>query len=1035
MKKIILMSLVLMFTLIHATMAQTRTVSGRVTDQKSGDGLPGVTVLLKGTTNGVSTSSDGAFSLSVPEKGGTLVFSSVGMTTQERAIGTDSQISVALETDAKKLSEIVVVGYGSQSKVLITGAVTTVDAKQFQGQPVTGIDQALQGRAAGVQVTSGSGTPGGGVSVRIRGANSISASSEPLYVIDGVPVNTGSYSDIGVGNQQTNALADINPNDIASMEILKDASASAIYGSRAANGVVLITTKHGQQGKTKISADVYLGVQQVRKKLAVLNGQQAQDLINESRTNVGLSPRYVTANPVGSQLLFSNANTNWQDEIFRNANVSNYNLTAAGGDAKTTFLLSGSFFNQDGIILGSGYTRGSGRFNLEHKLSDKVKFGTNMSVSRSTSNRINNDNNIYGVLSAAVLTGAQTPVYNPDGTYAHDPFNASVENPVAAALLPTFTSVNTRAIGNTYIQVEPVRDLILRSSIGADFLNLQENRFLPSTLNAGRSTSGLANANSRYDVAWLNENTANYSKTFGENHISLLLGQSVQKSVQQGIQATSTNFATNLITQLAAGAVKQTASSDATSWTLLSYFSRLNYDYKNKYILTAGIRSDGSSRFGANNRYGYFPSVSTAWRVSQESFLIDNPVISELKLRAGYGQTGNFNIGNFSSYTLYGVGSNFLANYNSIAGLGIQQLGNPNLTWEKSSQVNVGVDLGVFNNRIVFAANAFKSNTNSLLQNLPLPLTSGFSSITSNVGALENKGLELELTTQNVKHDDFSWTTNFNMSFIRNKVTQLANPSAQYPDGAPYAAGFASRVQVGQPLGAFYGYVVDKIYQTADQVAADNNAARAATGKPNTSYQAQATSPGDIRFKDLNGDGIITSADQQVIGSAQPKFFGGINNQLSYKGLDLAFFFQFTSGNSIYNFTRAFAENMSSQFGQLATTLDRWTPTNTDTSVPRAAAGDPNQNSRASTRFLEDGSYMRLKTASLGYNLPKAWIGAAHLQNVRVYVAGQNLLTFTKYSGLDPEVSTFSGTNTSMGTDFLTFPQARTYQVGINIGL
>ncbi|QKG51339.1 TonB-dependent receptor domain-containing protein [Hymenobacter sp. BRD67] len=394
-------------------------------------------------------------------------------------------------------------------------------------------------------------------------------------------------------------------------------------------------------------------------------------------------------------------------------------MTASGGDAKTTFLVSGTYFNQDGIILGSGYKRGSGRLNLEHKISDKVKFGTNLTVSRSTSNRINNDNNIYGVLSAAILTGSQTPVYNADGTYAHDPLNASIENPVAAALVPTFTSVNTRAIGNVYLQVEPIQGLVLRSSVGGDYLNLQENRFIPSTLNAGRATSGLANANSRYDIAWLNENTATYNKAFGDHHVSLLLGQSAQKSAQQGIQATATTFATNLITQLAAGAVKQTASSDATQWTLLSYFSRLNYDYKGKYLVTAGIRGDGSSRFGANNKYGYFPSVSLGWRIGQEAFLVDNPIVSELKLRGGYGQTGNFNIGNFSSYTLYGVGSTYLANYNNVAGLGIQQLGNPDLTWEKSAQVNIGVDFGVLNNRVLLSANVFKSKTSALLQNLP----------------------------------------------------------------------------------------------------------------------------------------------------------------------------------------------------------------------------------------------------------------------------------------------------------------------------
>ena len=1028
----------LTFFLLQQVVAQNRTISGRVTDATTGEGVPGATVLLLGTTTGAATNADGTYTLSVPAAGGTIRATFVGYLALEQPIGSSNRLDIALRANTKQLSEVVVVGYGTQSKALVTGAVASVTAQEFEHQPIASIDQALQGRASGVQVQSGSGTPGGAVAVRIRGTNSISASSEPLYVVDGVPINTGSYSDIGVGNQQTNALSDINPNDIASMEILKDASAAAIYGSRAANGVVLITTKHGQQGRTKVTLDAYRGVQQVREKLDVLNGQQMQDLINEERTNVGLAPRYVTTNPTSTQSLFSTVSTNWQDEIFRTAKVQNYTLTASGGDARTTFLLSGTYFDQDGIILGSGYKRGSSRINLDHKISDKVKIGSNLTLSRSSSNRINNDNNIYGVLSAALLLGGQTPVRNADGTYARDPYNSTVENPVASALVPTFKSVQTRAIGNVYAQVEPVAGLVIRSSIGGDYLNLQENRYLPSTLNVARAVGGQANANSRYDISWLNENTATYLKHFGDHHFTVLLGQSVQQSFQQGIAATATGFATDKIQQLTAGATKTLTNSDASEWTLLSYFGRLNYDYQGKYILTAGVRTDGSSRFGTNNKYGWFPSISGSWRIGQERFLADNDVISELKLRAGYGQTGNFNIGNYSSLTLWGVGTANLANYNNVAGLAPTQLGDPNLTWEKSAEVNLGTDIGVYNNRVLFSANIFRRNTNRLLLNSPLALTSGFASYTTNVGALWNKGLELELTTQNVQTTDFNWTSNFNISFIRNEVTKLPNQNA------PQTVGFASRLQVGESLGSFYGYVADRIYQSADEVASDNRAARETTGNSSINYQLPGTSAGDIRFKDLNGDGIITGDDQKIIGHAQPKFFGGFNNQFTYKGIDLAFFFQYTYGNDLLNATRIYTEGMNSSFGQWAGTLDRWTPTNTNTDVPRAAFSDPNSNTRNSDRFIEDGSYLRLKTATLGYNLPKDWVKAVHLQNARIYLSGQNLLTFTKYKGLDPEVSTYNGGsfsgssslgNTAPGTDFLTFPQARTFQVGINLGL
>ena len=1026
MKKIIFMSLLFMFTFLHGAMSQTRTVSGRVTDQASGGGLPGVTVLLKGTTNGVSTNSDGSFNLSVPDNGGTLVFSSVGMTTQERAIGTESQLNVALAQDAKQLSEIVVVGYGSQNKTLVTGAVTSVDAKQFEGQPVAGLDQVLQGRASGVQVTQNSGTPGGGVSVRIRGNNSISAGSDPLYVIDGVPINTGSYSNVGVGNQQLNALSDINPNDIASIEVLKDASAAAIYGSRAANGVVLVTTKHGKSGRTKVDLNYYTGVQQTIKRAEVLNGQEAQDLINEQRVNGGLAPRYVAANPTAAQVLFTGADTNWQNEIFRTAPVSNYSATVSGGDAKTKFLLSGTFFDQQGIIIASGFKRGSGRLNLEHSISDRVRVGSNLSLSRSLSNRIANDNNIYGVLSAAVLLGSQTPVYNPDGTYGRDPFS-SVENPVAAALEPTLQARNGRLIGNVFAEVEPVKNLRLRTSFGADYLTLKEDQFLPNVLLQAVGSNGSGTSNNRSDVNWLNETTANYTKTFNDDHnVNLLLGGSVQKSVQEGIQATATNFPGNTIRTLAAGSLKSQASSDATVWTLVSGFARLNYDFRGKYIVAASVRRDGSSRFGKNNQYGVFPAASLAWRVGQEDFLKDNDIVSELKVRAGYGQTGNFDIANFASRGLFGVGVNNNANYLQQAGLVPTQIANPDLTWEKSAEYNVGVDFGVFDNRVLLSANVFERNTNKLLLNRQLPLTSGLGSISQNIGSLQNRGLEFEVTTQNVKSTDFTWTTNFNVSMIRNKVTSLV-------DDAPFAAGFASRVQVGESLGSFYGFQVDRLFQTTDEIAALDAAAKLNNGA--TAVYQKDAKPGDIKFVDLDNNGVINALDQKIIGSAQPNFFGGINNTLGYKGIDLNFFFQFTQGNEIYNNTRAFAEGMNGQFGQLATVRNRWTPTNTNTDMPRAVNGDPNTNRRTSTRFLEDGSYLRLKTITLGYNLPTNIVSVARLQSARIYVSGQNMLTFTKYQGLDPEISTFSGTNTALGTDFLTFPQARTIQVGINIGL
>ncbi|WP_188559917.1 SusC/RagA family TonB-linked outer membrane protein [Hymenobacter glacieicola] len=1015
---------VLALSATHA-LAQTRTVSGRVTDRTNGEGLPGVTVLVKGTTTGVSTNSDGTFTLTAPSSATTLSFSSVGFLPIERPI-TDGNITVGLSPDSKALSEVVVVGYGEQSKKLTTGAITQVSAREFETQPIASAEQALQGRAAGVQVSSNSGTPGGAISVRVRGNNSISASSEPLYVVDGVPINSGSYSNIGVGNQGLNALSDINPNDIASIEVLKDASAAAIYGSRGANGVVLITTKRGASGATRISYDGYIGTQNTIKRLDPLTGQEAQDLINEARTNVGLAPRYVAANPTTQQNLFSSANTNWQDEIFRAARIQSHTVTMSGGDNKSRFLVSGTYFDQEGIIIGSGFNRGSIRLNLDHNVSDRVRVGVSLTGSRALSQRQNNDNNIYGVLSTALLLGSQTPIYNADGTFARDRFS-SVENPVAAATLPIISARNNRAIGNIYADAELLKGLRLRTSLGGDYLNLKEDRFIPSTALQAVGSNGLGNANSRYDVGWINENTLTYNRSLGDHSFTLLLGQSAQKSVQQGIITNVTGFATNRIRQLSAGSVKVDASSDETLWTLLSYFGRLNYNYKGKYIFQGSLRRDGSSRFGVENKYGWFPAASVAWRVGEEAFLQDNDLISELRLRGGYGVVGNFEIGNFASRNLYGVGAGNLANYNAVAGIAPTQLGVRDLGWEQTQEINVGMDLGLLDSRINFTVNAFNRKSNDLLLNRQLPLTSGFANITQNIGDMRNRGLEFELTTQNVRSKDFTWTTSFNTSIIRNQVTRLVND-------APFGAGFANWVQVGASLGSFRGYVVDRIYQSQEEINADNLIARQRTGRTNANYQSPDTKPGDIRFQDLNKNGILDAEDQKLIGSAQPNSSGGITNSLGWKGLELNFFFQFVSGNEIYNNTRAFGEGMTGQFGQFGAVRDRWTTTNTDTDIPRAAWGDPNGNARVSDRWIEDGSYIRLKTATLGYSLPTKWIQPAHLRSARVYIAGQNLLTFTNYSGLDPEVNTFNASNTSQGTDFLTFPQARVYQVGLNLG-
>ena len=1056
-----------MFALLQQALAQSKTVSGTVTDQATGQGLPGVSVIVKGTTVGTATGANGSYNVNVPENGSTLVFRYIGYSTVERAVGSAATINVNMAVDQRQLEEVVVVGYGTQTREELTGSITSVTAEELEDIPVVSVDQALQGRAAGVQVTQNSGTPGGGISVRVRGAASIGASNEPLYVVDGVPINTGSYTAIGAGGQQINALSDINPNDIQSIEVLKDAASAAIYGSRASNGVVLITTKRGNSGKTKINFNYYTGTQNTWNRLDRITGPQQVALYNEMMRNRypmnaagdinafgvnwrsyedvaayafseagldvsgGLYQAIDNGDGIRDLSVFADpstaTDTDWQDLIFRTAPISNYDLSISGGNERTKFLVSGSYFNQEGIIIGSAFERMNARLNLDHSFNDKVRIGTSLGLSRSNNSRIQNDNNIYGVLSTAVLVASDIPPYLADGTYAKDP-GASTENPLAAAYEPTLSAVSARVIGNTFAEWDIIPSLKFRTTFGIDYLTLQDSQFNPNTTNAGAGSNGEANRSYRQDINWLNENTLNYNKVFGEDHnFTALLGISYQKSTYSSLFASATNFPGNDIKELSAGSLKTEATSSQSAWGLASYFSRFNYAYKGKYLLSASIRADGSSRFGAENRYGVFPAASVGWRISEEPFMQSLDFLSDLKLRASYGITGNSEIDDFASLGLVEAGFNYIQQ----AGLAPTQLSNPSLTWEETAASNIGLDLGFLNNRIALSIDVYNRKTDDLLLARPLVGSSGFTSIQENIGSMENKGLELSLTSYNIETNNpggFNWSTIFNLTFNRNKITKLYG-------GNPYAAGFASWVQEGEPIGSFRGYRVEGIFQTQEEINSLNEAAQTATGRPTAVYQSSATSPGDIRFQDLNGDGVITGDDQEIIGSAQPKFTGGITNNLSFKGFDLSVFFQFNYGNDIYNNTRAFSEGMNGVFGQTAGVLNRWTPENTDTDVPRAVYGDPNNNRRVSDRWLEDGSYLRLKNMVFGYTLPTTLSDKIRLSSLRVFVSGQNLLTFTDYSGLDPEVNTFSGDNVALGTDFLTYPQARTVTFGVNIGL
>lgn len=1016
------LSLVFALLLLGSTaLWAQKTITGKVTDD-NGEGLIGATILVKGTSVGSITDVSGAFSLSVPPNAAVLMVSYTGFAPKEVTLTDANNYEITMETEVIGLSDVVVVGYGSQSRKGITGSVAKVSGETLSKLPVTGVDQALQGQAAGVQVVAASGTPGGSVSVRVRGPSSINAGNQPLYVVDGVPISTGSNSQIGFGGQQANALTDINPTDIESIEVLKDASAAAIYGSRASNGVVLITTKRGKAGKTQVSLNSYYGQQEIQKKPETLTGPQYVALVQEAIRN-----RFTATSLPSSQRLVgldaapdTYPSTNWSDQILQTAPISQTDLSFSGGNERTKFYLSTAYFTQDGIIKGSKFDRYSIRLNLDNFITNKIKIGTSTFLSRSNSDRLNNDNNINGVLSASILMGSHIPVRNADGTYAKDA-NSSVENPVAAQLEPTNENFSGRILSTLYGDWSILPWLSFRTNLNLDLSNFREFRFSPTTTNTGFGLRGQGIEAYNQELNLVNENFFTISKAIGSLNLDLLLGTAFQNSRSESFFGQGENFPGNTIKTLNAASVKKDLTSSRTEWGLNSYYSRLNLNFKEKYFISGSVRRDGSSRFGANQRWALFPAVSAAWRVSEEPFLKGSKVISELKLRAGFGQTGNQNIGNFASRALISPG----ANYNQIAGLAPSQLGNPELTWETNEDVSVGLDLGFFNNRISFVIEAYKRSTIDLLLNRPLVFTSGFASITENIGSTENRGIDILLNTQNVVSKKFTWSTSFNVAFLESKIIKLA--------GTPFASGFASWVAEGEAPSAFRGFRVERIFQEQSEIDALNAKAREKTGNATAVYQSTLTRPGDIQFKDLNGDGLITALDQEILGNALPKFYGGMTNNLSFAGFDLSFFFQFQSGNMIYNNTRAFSEGMNGIFGQSATVLDRWTPDNKSTTFPRAVYGDPNNNRRTSDRFLEDGSFIRLKNLNFGYSLPKSITDKLKINRLRVYVGGQNLLTFTNYSGLDPEVSTFGEVTLSAGTDFLTFPQARTIMGGVNI--
>jgi len=958
-----------------------RQIKGTVTSAEDGSTIPGVTVLVKGTAIGTISDISGNYEIDVPVENNFLVFSFVGLQTREVAIDGRTIINVVMETAMLNLGELVVVGYGTESSRLVSGSLGVVGDAEIRDVPMRTIDGVLQGRSPGVYISQNSGTPGAANSVRIRGNASISAGNEPLYVIDGIPLTTGDFSQVGFSGQGINALSDINPSDIESITVLKDASAAALYGARATNGVILITTKRGSQKRTNINFTGSWGLQEVIEKPKMLNASQWLDYM-------GLKPD--SLKPV---------DVIYPDEIFRLAPMRSYELSASGGDKKTQFFISGNYYAQTGIILGTDFQRLNGRMNIDHQLNQNIKIGGSLGTSYSLNNRVEGDRSLHGVLPNAISRPPIYPIYNEDGTYNQDGF---FSNPIAIGNEAINEAHSYRTLGNTYADIRLTGKFTFSTKWGMDYLSLREHSYDPITTRQGATTNGLGIEAQTNILNIVSNNLFRYANTFDNVHnLEALAGYSFEIFRRRIQYAEGIDFPGPYFQYLLDAGTIRLAEARATDRGINSYFGQIKYNYDYRYIFSFSGRYDGSSKFGTNNRYGFFPAASLAWRVSEENFFkaLEIPV-NEFRLRTSYGLTGNDGIPDFAFMDLY----RGRANYLSRAGIAPAGLPNPDLKWETTKQFNIGADIEFFNERIALSIDYYSNLTSDLLFNRPISMTSGFSSITTNIGELENKGIELSLNTINIRNSDFEWSTRFNLSRNKNKILSLYKDQ-NLLDLDRYSP---SAVIVGQPISIFYGF---------NSLGVD----------PTT---------GDLVFEDMDGNGVINSDDRKVIGDPNPDFTGGLTNNIRYKQFDLNFFIQFSYGNDIFNATRIFTEAMTfADENQSNEILRRWKQPGDITDMPRADADNINANNRISSRFVEDGSYARLKNLTLSYTLDKKIVERIGMKSARIYVSGANLFTITNYSGMDPEVNYRGDNNLLRATDFFTYPQARTYTIGINLGL
>ncbi len=1030
MKKIVLLFVSLVIA-VAVDAQSTRRVSGIVIDGDDGQPLAGASVRVIETGPCTASDVDGRFVLNVPAEGKKIMIAYIGKKTVE--VDVASELTVTLYNDARNLDDVVVIAYGNAKRRNLTSAISSVKGDELEKAPVASLEQAMQGRLSGVQVTSASGAPGGAVAVSVRGTGSFSAGNSPLYVVDGMPINSSDITQKG-GYQgaSISGVIDINPNDIESIEVLKDASASTLYGSRATNGVILITTKKGRADRTKVSFSGYVGWQDIPHRIELLNATDYINARNEAidnyNTSLGLSEgdaaflSHVSAANEG-------VDTDWRDEVTQSALIGSAQLSVSGGNEKTKFFLSGGYFYQEGVIKFSDYKRFNLRSNIRHQISCAIGIEANVALSSSENTRTTGDNNIYSPWNAAHRVSPDYAPYNADGSYAST--NNGTYNPVQLVTEDADQNGKKyRAIINLKGRWNIIDGLTYTLNLGGDYSILHERGVYPSTSVQGAASNGEVGDYRGFTFTDLFENTFDYKKTFGEVDFSALVGYSYQYTKVDNNYVKGINFLSPSLEYITSAGEISSGSSSLVENALQSVFGRVNAVWKDRYIAEFSLRADASSKFAPKHRTGYFPAGSLAWRISEESFFPQNNILSDLKLRGSIGYTGNQEgISNYGYFTVYSADGSYSGNPGLTFGY---YKPNPDLTWEKALQYDLGVDLSLFNGRLDASLDWYRKDTEDLLMTHSINSLSGYASQTSNVGSISNTGIELSITSHNINTRNLRWDTTFNLSWNKNEVTGL-NKNAQGEDVVT-TTGWCNILKVGEPFAAFYLIKQDGIYQSKEEILAQPGGQK---------LWDSGIRPGDVKYYDKDGNGVINSDDREIVGSPFPSVYGSLLNTFSYRGFDFSIDLQYSLGSKIYAGWKHGANGLANQGGNsngysifAGDWNDRWTSESPSNEVPRAVAAGTaftNNYKTYSTRFLEDGDFLRIRNITFGYTFPSELTRKISIEQLRLYFTVANLYTFTKYDGYDPELAFFPTRYDYRGYDAGSVPQLRSFTFGLNV--